>query len=216
MPESMEKAQTAQGFSVVFDACAEVFLNEPTDRIVSDLQHVANALGMEGFAEIECGEDASQHYYNRFFVPTSPLFVPLLESSIVGGGEDEDGTMRYASTQSGRADHALRCYRAVEFDYRTLQGFPPAVSNLHPDSLAAELAFLAHCKRREAEARSAHDDGQADHWNRLARRFAREHPNGWVGKAADCLARTDDDLYARACRLAAQAVDALLDEGESE
>ncbi|MEI3230813.1 MAG: hypothetical protein V8S24_05910 [Gordonibacter pamelaeae] len=38
------------------------------------------------------------------------------------------------------------------------------------------------------------------------RQFAREHANAWLPKAARLLAAGDDDLYARAAALAADAV----------
>lgn len=209
-----EKAGAARGFSVVFDACAALFLNEPTDQVLSDIRQVACALGAGGFDGPEADAADStlkQRYYDRLFVTSSRCYVPLIESCIARGGMDESGAMRYASVESSRGDHALRCYETVGFDYRALAGYPLAVSSLRPDSLAAELAFLAFCTRREAESWEAGDADQAAHWNRLARQFACEHVQPWIGSAAACLAATEDDVYARACRLAHDATEALQD-----
>lgn len=204
-----EKAGTARGFSVVFDACAALLLNEPTDQVLSDMRQVAQAVGADGFDGPEADDALTQHYYDRFFVTSSRSYVPLIESCIVRGGMDENKTMRYASVESSRGDHALRCYETVGFDFRVLSGYPLAVSSLRADSLAAELAFLAFCTRREAESQETGDADQAVHWNQLARQFAREHVQPWIGTAASCLAATEDDVYAHACRLAQDAAEAL-------
>ena len=99
----------------------------------------------------------------------------------------------------------LRCYRAVGFDYRALAGFGPAVGSLRPDSLAAELAFMAFLARAAAEA-AGEDPAASERAAELLRQFAREHANAWLPKAARLLAAGDDDLYARTAALAADAV----------
>ena len=163
MTDFAEKAAEARGFSVVFDACAEAFLDEPDEAIIDDVRKVAAALGQDGFDFI-ADDDLKQRYYDRLFVTSTPYYVPLIESSVARGAEDEDGVMRYASTQSDLTDHVLRCYHTVEFDFQALSGYDLAVKSLHPDSLASELAFLAFCKKREAECWESSDEAQAEHW----------------------------------------------------
>ncbi len=201
-----ERRREAQGLSVVLDACAAVFLNEPNDKVVGDVQSVACALGENVFDDIVVDEALVQAFHDRMLVPVSPLFVPLQESCIVGSYLDESNAMHYASVESNRLDHVAGCYRAVGFDGDSLQGSPIALANLRADSLAVELAFLGYMKRQEA---AAEDEGQAAHWHELAARFATEHIGVWVEKAAACLERSENDLYARTCLLAAQAVDAI-------
>lgn len=213
MTDFAEKAAEARGFSVVFDACAEAFLDEPDEAIIDDVRKVAAALGQDGF-DFAADDDLKQRYYDRLFVTSTPYYVPLIESSIARGGKDEDGVMRYASIQSDLTDHVLRCYHTVEFDFQALSGYDLAVKSLHPDSLASELAFLAFCKKREAECWESSDEAQAEHWAQLAAQFSKQHASRWVSKAADCLARTDEDFYAHACALAAAAAEALLEEAE--
>lgn len=213
MTNFAEKAAEARGFSVVFDACAEAFLDEPDEAIIDDVRKVAAALGQDGF-DFVADDDLKQRYYDRLFVTSTPYYVPLIESSVARGAEDEDGVMRYASIQSDLTDHVLRCYHTVEFDFQALSGYDLAVKSLHPDSLASELAFLAFCKKREAECWESSDEAQAEHWAQLAAQFSKQHAGRWVGKAADCLARTDEDFYAHACALAAAAAEALLEETE--
>ena len=199
MTDFAEKAAEARGFSVVFDACAEAFLDEPDEAIIDDVRKVAAALGQDGF-DFVADDDLKQRYYDRLFVTSTPYYVPLIESSVARGAEDEDGVMR--------------CYHTVEFDFQALSGYDLAVKSLHPDSLASELAFLAFCKKREAECWESSDEAQAEHWAQLAAQFSKQHASRWVGKAADCLARTDEDFYAHACALAAAAAEALLEEAE--
>lgn len=194
-----------RGFGVIMQACAEAFLNEPSDGVVGDLQRVAEALGDDRFSGIEPGADLRQRYYDRLFVPTSPVYVPLLEGSVRGAAE-EDGRMRYGATSSSQADHVLACYRAVGFDYRALEGYESAVKALKPDSLAAELAFLAFLAGAAADAEG--DAAAAQRAFELLAQFAREHAARWFSKAAACLAAGDDDLYARAAALAAEALEA--------
>lgn len=212
MTDFAEKATEARGFCVAFDACAEAFLDEPTEEIVGDVRKVARALGQDGF-DVAVDEALKQRYYDRMFVTSTPCYVPLVESSIARGGKDADGVMRYASTQSDLTDHVLLCYRTVGFDYQALSGYKLAVKSLHPDSLASELAFLAFCKKREAECWDEGDEDQASHWARLAAQFADQHARRWLPKAAECLAATDEDFYALTCALAAALV-AVLVEGE--
>ena len=131
-----------QGFAVIAEACAEAFLNEPSAQIVDDVARVARALGDGRLDGVVADEALRQRYSERFFVPTSPLYVPLSECSVRGAAEEE-GRVRYAPVSGAQADHVLKCYRAVGFDYRALAGFGPAVGSLRPDSLAAELAFMA-------------------------------------------------------------------------
>ncbi|WP_162610884.1 molecular chaperone TorD family protein [Gordonibacter sp. An230] len=212
MTDSNDSAPLVRGLGVVLDACAEAFLNEPTSQVVSDMRRVANVLGAPGFDDIEADDGLKQRYYDRMFVTSSPLYVPLREGSIVGGGVDQNGAMRYAGIESGRADHVLRCYRAVGFDHRALVGYPLAISTLKPDSIASELAFLAFCVQRCAKANEAGQRDEAARWIELAQTFARDHACTWIPAAAACLERTYRDFYARVCTLAAQAVHAVLDE----
>lgn len=194
-----------RGFAAVAEACAEALVNEPSSDVVRDVRRVAQALGMTRFDRVEPGAALRQRYYDRFFVSASPLFAPLVESCVRGAWE-QDGRRSFGSADGPAAGHALRCYRAVGFDYRALEGFAPAVAQLRPDSMAVELAFMASLARCACEGG---DDAAAARSVELLRRFAREHAAGWFGAAAEALRRVDDDFYAGVCALAAEAADAL-------
>ncbi len=200
-------ADVLRGFSVIAEACAEALVNEPSERVVGDMARVARALGDERFDAVEPDAALAQRYSDRFFVPTSPFYVPLVESSVRGAVE-EGGRVTYAPATGARADHVLKCYRAVGFDYRAMEGFAPAVKSLKPDSMACELAFMAFLARAGADAAQA-DPEAAKRAAELLRQFAHEHAAAWFGKAARCLRAAGDDFYARTAALAAEAVESL-------
>lgn len=193
-----------RGFAVVAEACARALVNEPSPEVVRDVRRVAQALGMTRFDRVEPGAALRQRYYDRFFVSAGPLYAPLVESC-VRGAQVQDGRRSFGSSNGPAADHALRCYRSVGFDYRGIEGFAPAVAQLRPDSMAVELAFMASLARCACEGG---DDAAAARSVELLRRFAREHAAGWFGAAAEALRRADDDFYAGVCALAAEAADA--------
>ena len=192
-----------RGFAVVAEACARALVSEPSSEVVRDVRRVAQALGMTRFDCVEPGAALRQRYSDRFFVSGGPLFAPLVESCVRGAWE-QDGRRSFGTASGPAADHALRCYRAVGFDYRALEGFAPAVAQLRPDSMAVELAFMASLARRACEGG---DDAAAARGVELLRRFSREHAAGWFGAAAEALRRADDDFYAGVCALAAEAAD---------
>lgn len=192
--------QALLGYAVVAEVCAEGLLNEPTPDVLDDLRRVAQALGDARFDGIEADGTLRQRYYDRLFVSSSPHYVPLVESSITKR-VSSNGRLIYGPMSSARGDHVLACYHEVGFDYRTLPGYDMAVRTLRPDSLAAELAFLAELARAAADS-----TGVAA--RRLLGDFLRRH-TAWFSDAAACLAASDDDLYARIAALAAQTTDDL-------
>ena len=184
------------GFAALFETCARTLLEEPDAAVLSHLRGVAASLGEHGFDALEPGPELLGRYYDRMFVSSSPLYVPLVESSVarrvISGGR-----LVYGALAGPATDHALACYRTAGFDYQALPGYHLAVASLHPDSMACELAFLAALARAAA--------GGAPAAPNLLAQFARRH-GAWFSDAADRLARTDDDLYACVARLAADGV----------
>lgn len=205
-------ASRTLGFAATLEACAAAFLNEPDDEVVGNLKTVAQTLDDHDFDDVAVDEALRQRYADRLFVASSPYYVPLLESCIVGSGVDEHGVVRYGPSQSNRGDHVFRCYKALQFDPAALPGSPLAVQSLKADSLAAELSFLAFMKSNEAASWEMGDHASAERWREFARAFAKEHANTWMAKAAEYLAATDDDFYASACDLAAETVAAIAED----
>ncbi len=201
-----------KGFVAVASVCAEAFLNVPDEKIVSDVRAVSEALGLDWFGDVEASPELEQRYYNRLFVSAHPAYVPLFEDSVRGGYE-EDGRFRYGSTDGKHFDHVMRCYRAVGFDYRLLEGCDFATGSLKPDSLASELAFLVFLAQSALDLREA-DEAASARSIELLKTFSREHAGRWFVKAAERLTCFEDDFYARVAWLAADALAALEDDPE--
>ena len=208
-----EQALEARGRAVLFDACAAAFLREPDEDVVGGVRAVQKALGApeEPPADLPA---LRERFSERLFVPVNPRYVPLQESCVYGSAAGDDGRVRYGSVQSSRADHVLRCYKAVGFDMGSLEASKLVRGTLHADFVGCELAFLAYLSVGEAHAWEAADEGTAEHWHGLAQRFAREHAGAWFGRAAELLAAGEDDFYARTCALGALGVEGLLAAGE--
>lgn len=198
--------EALRGFAAVARTCTAALVNEPTEKVVDALRSVAEVLGDARFDETLPDQVLQQRYYDRFFVTASPWYLPLCESSVRDAAE-EDGRVTYAPVGGARADHVLACYRAVSFDYRRIEGFDLAVKSLRPDSMAAELAFMAFLA--DAAADGVGDPDSAQRAVQLLEQFAREHAVRWFGKAAECLRRVDDDFYSRVVSLAAEATETI-------
>lgn len=196
-----ERRGLLRGYAVLARCCAAVLVNEPTEALVADLDRVAQALGDGRFSDVAVDEALRQRYFDRFFVSSTPYFVPLTESAVVKRWTSE-GRLHYGALDSARCDHVQRCYKTVGFNCRAIQGYAPAVQNLHPDSMACELLFMA------ALAEAAAGGGEAA--ERLLLEFARLHAR-WFDDAAACLGATDDDLYARTAAFAAENTAALVE-----
>lgn len=192
----------ARGFGLLTQTCAAALACEPTPEVLADMARVGVALGDGRFAGMEATPALGQRFFDRFVVSSTPYFVPLTESAVVGRRES-DGRVRYGSLSSVRCDHVLRCYRSVGFDYRSLCGCEAVVQGMRPDAMVCELTFMS----RLAYAAAGEDGAAAE---RLLLAFAREHAR-WFSDAAACLAASDDDLYARVAALAAEQTSLLVE-----
>lgn len=202
--DATERIQALRGVRVLAEACAEALVNEPSDQVVGDLQKVARALGDDRFDGVEADDALRQRYYDRTVVASSPYFVPLIESSVANRTEN-GGRVSFGAVSSSRSDHVLRCHKAAGFDYTGMRGYKIAVKNLHPDSMASELAFMAYLAEAAVEELEA-GKGPDCAGERLLLDFAKRHTR-WFGDAARLMAATDDDLYARVAALAAETAD---------
>lgn len=191
-----------KGFCVIADACVAALTSLPNEQNVSSMDGIARALGYEEYMTPENGAELEQRFYDRFFVPTHPAFVPLYEDS-VRGGREVDGSYHYGKTDGRRFEHVLRCYQEVDFDFSEIQGFDLAVKRLKPDSFASELAFLSSLAAGSLESEDA---CVRERCRNLFVEFAEEHPERWFGAAVECLCRYGSDYYAGVCTIAAQAV----------
>lgn len=194
-----ERALEARAAGLVYETLAEALLNVPDGRILSDVARAADLLGAEGLRCFEASADLEQRYFDRFFVPASPYFVPLSESCLLDSAV-VNGSRRYGPTAGPAIDHVERCYRSWSFEFSSLTGYPLAVKTLRADSLASELAFAALLARAESEARSEDEARRCHAWRK---RFVDLHLARWVDLAAEAMAEADDDFFARLCALVA-------------
>jgi len=200
-----DSREIARGESALFDVCAEVLLNEPSTRVLGDIQQVAHALGDSRFDRFEESDALVQRYYDRLFVTDRPVFVPLSENCMRGFCMTDAGP-QYGALEGSASDHVIACYHAVGFDWHRLSGFQSALDILRADSLASECAFVAFLKSQEA---CAETDEQVAHIADLADEFIARHLGEWARTAAHCAARSDEDLYATLCAFVADALEAL-------
>ncbi len=199
-------ATEALDMASLLEACENAFLNYPDATVVDSLRVVAQTAGNHDFDDMAADGSLRERYEERFLQTDGPLYVPLTESSITGSTTDEQGAVHYGPAQNDRTSYVLRHYQELEFDPSALIGAAQAVELARPDSIATELAFLVFLKKEEAASWEMGDHASAVRWHEVARAFAREHPNAWLALGAEYLAAGDDDLYARACNLAAETV----------
>ena len=209
---SAHDRQSLSGLAMVAEVCVRALVNEPAQGIVDDVRHVAQGLGSTRFDEVKASDDLHRRYYDRFFVSSSPLFVPLVESCVLGVWEDQ-GFRRFGTFGGPAADHVSGCYRALGFDYRAIRGYDLAVQRLRPDSMASELAFIALLARSACSTDAGVE--AAVRSGALLCQFAHEHALRWFAAAAGELRRTDDDFYAGMCEIAANVLDAWCRESEA-
>lgn len=207
--ETNPPREQLRGFCTVADTYVAALTRLPEAPVIAALQEVGRALGTDSFEPFEPCPSLTQRFYDRFFVPTSPAYVPLCEDSIRGAQKDGADVVRYAPMAGRHHDHVVACYEAAGFDFRAIEGFDLAVQSLHPTSLASELAFVSSLAAAADGSFDNGDEPAAQNAVRLARTFVQRHAGRWFDSAAEHLARFDDDLYARVCRLAAEAVETL-------
>jgi len=200
-----ERKNVLRGVAGALGAVSTALLNEPTAQILADVENVARALGDDRFSGVAATPELLQRFYDRTVVSCTPYFVPLAEGPVTKR-VPMDGRVRYGSYQSAVGDHVLRCYKAVGFDWRALPSCPTAKTMVHPDSLGCELAFIAQL----ALAASAHEGCGVSRAEELLTDFLKRH-TAWFASAAECLADSSDDFYARLAAFAVQIVGFLTD-----
>ncbi len=174
----------------VYAVLSDVFATEPTDAALSAVEAVAGLLGVS-WEHVDASEAFVERYAERFAVPGSSLYVPLTENCVRMAGNQE-GVLAFGPVDGAYREHVTRCYAAA--------GFVPALVLGHDDSLAAELSFMSYLAHAQVSSENEETFAAAEEWQR---RFLIDHLLAWSQKAADALARAEDDAYARAANLVA-------------
>lgn len=198
---SDDEQDALRGFVVAVNAVYTALVCEPTPAIVSDVYRVGGLLELEQTAPKEAGKILTQQYYDRFFVPTAPTYIPLIENSIREASVSY-GRLRFGATSGRWSQLVAGSYQALHFDWKALPGDEVATRCLRPDSLACEMAFMSALAGR-AIGRSTLSLAARATAARLACQFAREHPLCWLNTAAQEMERSSIDFYSYVVRIAA-------------
>ena len=202
--EASPSSQARRGLRLVYEMIAEALVRIPDEQVLEDVASIAEGMGFDELS-IQARKidppSARQRFYDRFFVPTSSVYVVLSECRMADA-EITDGRIEYGPAADRRFDHVLALYGQAGFDPKLMKGDEVAIKHLAADSLASEIAFLAYLEnaREQKEADPAVVD-------RFAYAFLKRH-SAWIGRAADIMMNQDDDLYAKLVELAATAVQA--------
>lgn len=209
-----ENALRARAASKAYEVLARIFACKPTKGSFAEFLQVTRLLDCDEFeAENIDVAAACAAFDARFIVPSSKLYVPLSENCILLArgdlmptcGTNPPPHITWGPCSGPQSIHAAKCYRAAGFDPETIRKASPEAAALRDDALAVELAFMAYLTARQAKALDSELDLDAAaiaKWTReWQERFLRDHLLGWVGKATLALARTSNDLYARAALL---------------
>lgn len=185
-------------------------LNEPGEELIKMLEDGKSLfkymnLDLE-FLDLYSIEEFRQEYYDRFFVPTSGIFVPPYESAI-RGRKLKEGKLKYGKLDSEQTFHVKACYEMVDFKTDELQMFKPLKGNNYPDHLAFEMCFLSALVNYEVLAL---EDGSVERslqWRKLQRDFLRDHTSKWIYDYSDLVAEKKSGLYSFICNLIGEWID---------
>ena len=147
-------------------------------------------------------EQYIQEYYDRFFVPSSPLFIPPYEAAIRNRLEDGNKII-YGKLDSKETFHVKACYEMLSFNPQTLNMFEPLRDVQFPDHIAFEMAFITFLVFSEEEAWENGEEEKAFKWRNLQHQFIEEHLNKWISDFATLAEEKGSGLYSYLLRLCA-------------
>lgn len=160
------------------------FLNIPSQELLNLIKTNSQYLEELTDDKIDFFEEKNlsyfiQEYYDRFFVPTSKLFVPPYEAAI-RNKKLRNGKTEYGKLDSQETFHVKACYEMVDFKVEGLNGFEPLIDNHYPDHIAFELAFLTSLVNFEISALEKGMIEKANKWKKLEKDFLVEHLTQWI------------------------------------
>ncbi|MCK8823983.1 TorD/DmsD family molecular chaperone [Fuchsiella alkaliacetigena] len=183
----------------VYEFFASSLLNKPTVELLETLQQENDFFASLTEKELVQPklydlEVFIQEYYDRFFVPTSGLYVPPYESAIRGRKEQE-GELRFGGLNGRETHHVSSCYQAVSFQPQKLNMFAPLGDIRLADHLALELAFLNYLCQGEVMAYKQAQEKQVHNWQQLQEEFLTEHLNCWLLDYTELVKKKGSGLY---------------------
>ncbi|WP_417143218.1 molecular chaperone TorD family protein [Raoultibacter massiliensis] len=194
--------ERAHAESLIFEACAALLVNEPSQDLLEAAQQLARMLERPIASDISDIDALKQRFFDRFLIPSSPWFVPANEQCIRKSSLT-DSAVVFPSVEGEHSRHVIECYKVIDFDYRKLKGYAPAINRLLPDSIASELAFVASMKLRESTAQT---NDLAQGYREYSDKFIDHHLAKWVNTYALYAERKGVDFYSEWARLIASVV----------
>lgn len=183
----------------IYEFFSYAFLNLPSEELINLIKEKSEyfkELSNESIDFIDKLnlEEITQEYYDRFFVPTSDLFVPPYESSIKNKKSGK-GKSFYGPVDGKESFHVKACYELVDFKVNELNSFQPLKDNHYPDHIAFELAFMTYLINFELKALKNNAKDRASKWRKLQRDFLKDHISTWVGNYAELAKEKGQGLY---------------------
>ncbi|HAE91681.1 molecular chaperone TorD family protein [Tissierella praeacuta] len=195
----------------IYEFLSFSFLNTPSQELINLIRNNSEYLKELTIDKIDFLEGKSldyftQEYYDRFFVPTSKLFVPPYEAAI-RNKKVKNGRVYYGKLDSQETFHVKACYEIVDFRVEELNGFQPLIENHYPDHIAFELAFLTSLVNFEILALEKGQVEKANKWKKLEKDFLEEHLTKWIRDYAILTKEKEEGLYSYLMGAAASWID---------
>lgn len=196
----------------IYDLLSFAFMNEPDNKLLDAIEELGSLFTNIDDEEINSikklnMEDLKQEFYDRFFVNSSPLYVPPFESAIRNRSRNEGKKIKYGKLDGKETFHAKACYEMVDFEPNKLNMFEPLRNNHFYDNLGFEISFMAFMINNEITALENEDIQIAKDWENLQRNFLKEHLLGWVEDFASLLEEKGKGLYSYLARLTSIWID---------
>lgn len=195
----------------IYEFLSYGFLNLPSKDLLLTIERESEFLGELGdddisFLHEKTLEELEQEYYDRFFVPTSSLFLPPYESSIRNKKQAKGKTI-YGPVDGKESFHVKACYELVDFKIDQLNAFGPLKDGHYPDHIAFELAFMSYMVNLEVKSLEVKDEVRGEKWKKLQRDFLRDHISKWISDYARLANEKGGGLYAYLSNIAASWID---------
>lgn len=210
LEKSLSTLDIAKRRFEVYEFLSYCLLNEPEENLIDLIKSRKGFFeGLEvniDFLDDYNMEDIEQEYYDRFFVPTSKIFVPPYESAI-RNRKMKKGKIEYGRLDSEDTFHVKACYEIVGFKVDELNAFGPLKANHYPDHLAFELSFITNLVKFELNSLEHKDEERADKWRKLQRDFIIEHISQWIDDYAELVEGKQKGLYSFICNIIASWIE---------
>lgn len=204
--ETKGKSSAAHSRAMVYEFLSVCFLLEPTSERINQVMILLVQLEIDSNSFIEKMLDLplkmTELYYERFFVPFSPKYVPPLESAI-RGNDALNPKQAFGSFNIAESQWVGSCYEAAGFNPLELHLFEPLKGIQFMDHMGFELAFMSYLCYAEEQADKGKEEEKARRWQRLQYQFLSEHLIQWSDRYAELIEERGFDFYSGIVRYVA-------------